>query len=100
MKEFRTICFLGLSLVAFNLISCSSKRKQEVSAQQKAGPRPPARVDAFLVQTKTISETIEVPGSIVADEATEIHPEVSGRITGLYVKEGAYVNKGALLAKL
>ncbi len=100
MKEFQTICLIVLSLTAFSLISCSSKRKQEVTAQQKAGPRPPARVDAFLVKAETISESIEVPGTIVADEATEIHPEVSGRITGLYIKEGAYVNKGALLAKL
>lgn len=54
----------------------------------------------FVAQTSTVSETIEVPGSLVADQATEIHPEVSGRITGLYVKEGANVGKGALLAKL
>lgn len=52
------------------------------------------------MQTKTVSESIEVPGSIVADESTEIHPEVSGRITGLYIREGARVGKGALLAKL
>jgi membrane fusion protein (multidrug efflux system) len=83
-------------------ISCSSKRKKEAAAQQNAGPqqRPPARVDVFLVQTRTISETIEVPGTIVADESTEIHPEVSGRITNLYVSEGAYASKGTVLAKL
>lgn len=62
--------------------------------------RPTPRVDAFIVKTQTISENIEVPGTLVADESTEIHPEVSGRITGLYVREGSYVGKGALLAKL
>ena len=62
--------------------------------------RPTPRVDGFIVQTQVVSETIEIPGTLVADEATEIHPEVSGRITGLYVREGAYVGKGALLAKL
>lgn len=89
------VCFF--SIVAS---SCSSKRKKEVTMQQKAGPRPPARVDGFIVHTQTVTESVEVPGSIVANEATEIHPEVSGRITGLFVREGAYVNRGALLAKL
>jgi membrane fusion protein, multidrug efflux system len=100
VKVSRIICFIAWSFFAITIISCGSKRKQEVTAQQNAGPRPPARVDAYLVQTKSISETIEVPGSIVADESTEIHPEVSGRITGLNVREGAIVNKGSLIAKL
>ncbi len=53
-----------------------------------------------MVQTQTVSETLEVPGSIVSEDATEIHPEVSGRIISLNVREGAYVGKGAVLAKL
>ncbi|SHG01541.1 membrane fusion protein, multidrug efflux system [Cnuella takakiae] len=92
------------SLIALSsavlLAACSSDLKEKVTAQQKQGPRPPAKVDAFVVNTTTVSEALEVPGNLVADEATEIHPEVSGRVTGLYIREGAYVNKGALLAKL
>jgi membrane fusion protein (multidrug efflux system) len=90
----------GFALFCFICTACTSKRKKEAAVQQTAGPRPPARVDAFIVQAKTIAESIEVPGTIVADESTEIHPEISGRITGLYVREGAAVGKGALLAKL
>jgi membrane fusion protein (multidrug efflux system) len=83
------------------ITSCSSKRKKEVTlAQNTTGKRPSPRVDAIIVQTQMLSETIEIPGTIVADDATEIHPEVSGRIIGLYVREGTYVGKGALLAKL
>ncbi|MDB5197053.1 MAG: transporter [Flaviaesturariibacter sp.] len=92
---------IALYLVAFLTISaCSSDRKKDASAAQKAGPKPAARVDAFVVQTQTLSESIEIPGTIVSDESTEIHPEVSGRLTGLYVREGAIVGKGALLAKV
>jgi membrane fusion protein, multidrug efflux system len=92
-------CFSGTILFS----SCSSKRKKEAAAAQ--GPRqgmkpPPPRVDVFVVQPETISESIEMSGTLVADEATEIHPEVSGRITGLYIREGTYVGKGAVLAKL
>jgi len=91
-------CIVLISALSF---SCGGKKKEAAAAQQKAGgQRPPARVDGFIVETKTVSETIDIPGTIVADEATEIHPEVSGRITQLYVREGAMVGKGALLAKL
>ena len=62
--------------------------------------RPTPRVDGYIVATQAVSESFEGPGTIVADEATEIHPEVSGRIVGLYVREGAIVSKGTLLAKL
>lgn len=96
--------FYCIGFIAFSsltITSCSSKRKQEAAAQQKgAGQRPPARVDAFLVETRTLSEAIEVPGTIVADESTEIHPEVSGRIINLNVREGAFVSKGSVIAKL
>lgn len=53
-----------------------------------------------MVQTSTVAESIEIPGSLVAEESTEVHPEVSGRVTGLYIREGVQVGKGALLAKL
>lgn len=100
MKFSYSSFLIVIALFSFALSSCSSDRKKQAAAQQKAPQRPPARVDAFLVQTRTISESIEVPGTIVADESTEIHPEVSGRVTSLYVREGAYVGKGSVLAKL
>lgn len=85
------VCFIG---------ACSSDRKKEAAAQQKAGPKPPAKVDGFIVQTETISESIELPGTIVSGESADIHPEVAGRIVGLNVREGAYVGKGSVIAKL
>lgn len=96
--------FLFSSVLAFSLIvffnSCSSDRKKNAQQQQKTGTRPPTRADAYIVKTTLLGDKIQIPGSIVAGEATEIHPEVAGRITGIYFKEGSYVNKGALLVKL
>lgn len=85
----------------FLITSCSSKRKKEAQQQQKgAGARPPVRADAFIVRTKMLADNVEVPGTLVANETTEVHPEVAGLITGIYFTEGSYVNKGALLIKL
>jgi membrane fusion protein (multidrug efflux system) len=84
------------------LLSCNSDKKKEAAQNQRAGgsQRPPVRAEAMTVSATTLLDNIEIPGTIVANETTEIHPEVSGLITGIYFKEGAYVNKGATLFKL
>jgi membrane fusion protein, multidrug efflux system len=96
-------------LLAFSLFflinSCSSDRKKDAQQLQRGGPggpggRQPVRADAFIVRTRLLLDNIEIPGTLVSNETTEIHPEVAGRIIGIYFKEGAYVNKGALLVKL
>ncbi len=60
-------CFLVFTVIA---TACNSERKKEAAAQQKAPPRPPANVDGYIVQTKILSESIEIPGTIVADQST------------------------------
>ncbi|MEP7321467.1 MAG: efflux RND transporter periplasmic adaptor subunit [Saprospiraceae bacterium] len=54
------------------------------------------------VQAKgyVLNREITSPGSIQSEENTNLQPEISGRITGIYFKEGAVVSKGALLVKL
>jgi len=95
---------LSLLLISSALfISCGdSDRKEQAQQQQRGGggQRPPVRAEAMTVSTSTLLDNIEIPGSIVANETTEIHPEVSGLITNIYFKEGSYVSKGAVLFKL
>lgn len=98
--RFNSYLIFAVIFILIIATACNSERKKEVAAQQKAPPRPPANVDGYIVQTKTLSESIEIPGTIVADQSTEIHPEVSGRIISLNVREGAQVGKGAVIAKL
>ncbi|WP_018628884.1 efflux RND transporter periplasmic adaptor subunit [Niabella aurantiaca] len=88
-------CLL-LLLTVWSALACNEKKKS-VPAGQK---RTAAKVDAFIVKTESFSETIETPGTIVANEVTEIHPEVSGRLTLLNIREGQYVPRGTVLAKV
>ena len=57
-------------------------------------------VKVLIASPRTLSADIEVPGSLMANESTEIHPEVSGRMVELHINEGGHVAQGALLAKL
>lgn len=80
--------------------SCSTEKKNEPS--QNAGPRKkqPIQVEAFTVQTKPLSEVLEVPGTLLPFEETEIRPEISGRLVKMNIKEGGVVKQGEMLAKL
>ncbi len=81
------------------LAHCGNKEKKITATTQQ--PRQQAiRVDAFVVTPRTISESIEVPGTLLAKETTEIHPEVSGRVVGININEGKYVSGGTVLARL
>lgn len=98
----RFLSVILISLISFSVISCtSSARKKEAEQKFKGGnQRPPVRADAYIAKTSTLFDKIEIPGSIVANESTDIHPEVAGRITGIYFREGSFVGRGALLVKL
>lgn len=103
MSHLLRLCLL-LNLSLLLLSSCgSSEGKKEAPPQgQKGGgsARPPVRAEAITIKTTTLTDNIEIPGSISATESTEIHPEVAGLITGIYFKEGATVSRGATLFKL
>ena len=98
LKLLSTIFFLILSAV---IVSCDDKKKD--AAPTAAGAQSQQQVitaDALIVATRPLSSDIEIPGTILANETTEIHPEISGRVVRLNVREGTFVGKGALLAKL
>lgn len=92
-------------LVIFVLVltSCNSKKKENTPATtpgaQRGGNRP-MQAEGFVVKTKSLSENIEVPGTLLPFEVTEIRPEISGRLVQLNMAEGRFVSKGTVLAKL
>ena len=93
----RNLLYLIFFSPAF-LFGCKEKEKK--SSPVQAGPPPALSVEAMIARPQSLSADIEIPGSILAYESTEVHPEVAGRLTSLNVQEGRNVSKGALLAKL
>ena len=90
--------FFSTIFVLFLLSSCSSGDKK---AAGPTSPNPPIqKVEGFIVKPKLISDREELPGSIIANETTEIHAEISGRLVYLNINEGKTVGKGSLLAKI
>ncbi len=88
-----------VSVIFFS--SCGSKENNiPAGGNPKTAAPPPPKVDAYIVKTSSVSEDMELPGTVVANEATEIHPEISGRMTYLNATEGKTVSKGTLIAKI
>jgi membrane fusion protein, multidrug efflux system len=88
-----------LLLMLSALICCKSKKDSPASPATNAAP-PALKVEGMIASSQSLSANIEVPGTILAFETTEIHPEVSGRLVNLNLNEGANVSRGTLLAKL
>ena len=96
----------ALPVLLFSVLiayGCGGKTGQEGAAQRPAGGnnrQQTIQVDAYIVKIQSLGQNVEVPGSLIANEATEIHPEISGRVVQLNVSEGKFVNRGTLLAKI
>lgn len=99
VRKFFTAVF-SIFMLTTLFLSCTSDKKDEKKPAGPGGNRPPAKVDAFVVTPKVLSQDIEMPGSLIPAEETELHPEVSGRVTGIYFNEGSNVSQGSLLVKL
>jgi membrane fusion protein, multidrug efflux system len=90
------VLVLALSIV----VTISCKEKKSTAVMPARSINMPLQAEAFIVKTRPLTENIEVPGTLLPYETTEIRPEISGRIVNLNIPEGRVVQKGTLLVKL
>ncbi len=95
--------FIAGTIFLFLISSCGSKLKDPASNKkegQKIEANAPLSVEGFVVNTSVLNSSIEIAGSLLPFEETEIHPEVAGKVVMLPIKEGTVVRRGTLLARL
>ena len=94
-----TRLFILLIATSFITSSCKKKNAEMVQGQ---GPRKnmPVMAEGYLVSPQSISEDVEMPGSLLPAEETQIRAEVSGRVVKMNINEGSTVKRGELLVKL
>jgi membrane fusion protein (multidrug efflux system) len=61
---------------------------------------PPPTVAVGSISLGTMARTVEAVGTLRANEAVTIRPEVAGRVVGIGFSEGQKVRKGSLLVSL
>ncbi|HTL82224.1 MAG TPA: efflux RND transporter periplasmic adaptor subunit [Bacteroidia bacterium] len=96
-KKFQiTACIFSASTAFLFLTSCGSN---DDKTQTKSADAP-VSVSGIVVSRQHAEDDIRVPGTLLPMDEVELAPEVSGRVTFLYLPEGQAVKKGTLLVKL
>jgi membrane fusion protein (multidrug efflux system) len=70
------------------------------AAGPRAGGGGPVTVDAVVLKAEPLSNKVLSTGTVMANEQVDIRSEISGKITGLYFKEGQPVKKGQVLVQV
>jgi membrane fusion protein, multidrug efflux system len=94
VRIFKSILFL--SLFAFVFSGC----KQKTVDASKPKVTPPVLVDVIIADKQPIDDVVEANGTVLPNEYLEIHPEVSGRLTYVNIKEGSFIPQGTVLARI
>jgi membrane fusion protein (multidrug efflux system) len=99
----RSFFFLPcIILFFFGISGCGAKQKNDIVAKPAGGEnkQPAIQVEGYIVKTQSLGSNVEVPGTLIANEATELHPQISERIVELHASEGKTITKGTLIVKL
>src|SRR5206468_6232496 len=65
--------------------------------KKKNGPVP---VRIMIVKDTTVTNAIDLTGTIDPNEKVNLISQTAGNITGIYFKEGGHVSKGQVLVKV
>ena len=68
--------------------------------KSKSSTNSAKEVSIEAAEKRDITESVTASGNIYTEEEVKISSDVSGEIIELYIKEGQYVEKGTLLAKI
>lgn len=92
--------FFLLLLATTFAAGCGGADPAPTSAGRHQAENAPVQAEAFVAKRRALNERIDVPGTLLPFETTEIRPEIAGRIVAINIPEGKVVARGTLLVKL
>jgi RND family efflux transporter MFP subunit len=103
IKNLKTLS-VAVLLAAMSLLllaSCGGSKAESKKKSVAASSTPPV-VDVTTAPaiSRELPRYFEATGSLAADEQTDVAPAVSGKVTGVGVDLGSFVQRGAVLARL
>src|SRR5687768_6754486 len=102
MKKIPNWIIVGivLALLIASKFIFFSKKEEKTASGARGKSNMPVAVNYYVVRPVEFSNDVFTTGKIGAFNQIDIFPEVSGRISNIYFKEGETVKKGTLLLKL
>jgi len=99
--KLKTLLFLSVLVIALVLIKLFflMPKKQEMPGAGASKPQA-VNVTGYVITAQVLENRLYSSGTLLANEEVELHPEVSGKLSSVYFKEGHTISKGSLLAKI
>src|SRR5208282_2967062 len=91
------------SLAAIALLAsagCSNSNKNVSLTEAAVGPAKVLKVATVRAVTREVSSSVQVTGSFLAEESSDVAPPAAGRVIVTPVDAGAFVEAGQILARL
>ncbi|HMI03002.1 MAG TPA: efflux RND transporter periplasmic adaptor subunit [Pedobacter sp.] len=97
------VIILGLVYLIYYRISANKKIEGQgggMRGGKGGGPQSGLQVEGIVIKASDFASDLEITGTLEANEAVELHSEVSGLVTSINFREGSNVSKGSLLVKI
>ncbi|NNF33472.1 MAG: efflux RND transporter periplasmic adaptor subunit [Saprospiraceae bacterium] len=96
------VIIIAMYLAKVLLIDGSKKEANPVVTTSEAEKINSSRlpVDIYVAREIDKSNTVYASGTVIPNEDVEIKSEVAGRLEKLHLREGGYIRKGELIAKI
>jgi HlyD family secretion protein len=95
MKNKKLLLKIGIGVVILVIIVLAIAKKQGLIGEQHG-----TRVSVEEAKRRTITEIVAASGKIQPEVEVKLSPDISGEVVELHIKEGDYVQRGELLAKI
>jgi multidrug efflux pump subunit AcrA (membrane-fusion protein) len=79
---------------------CGNSNKPIAVTAAATGPAKTLKVSTVRAVTRRVSSSVQVTGSFLAQESSDVAPPAAGRVIETPVDAGAFVREGQVLAKL
>ena len=100
IRKQRTLIFVALLSLGL-LTSCSSKSKEAgARADSKEEPAPAIEVRTAPVIERRTNRSVEVVGSLVAEDDVTVSSQASGNLADITVDLGTAVRRGQIIARI
>jgi multidrug efflux pump subunit AcrA (membrane-fusion protein) len=91
---------VSLSIALLAVCGCGSENKNISLTEAATGPAKMLKVATVRAVARQVSSSVQVTGSFLAQESSDVAPPAAGRVIATPVDAGAFVKEGQILAKL
>ena len=106
-RPIKILVFVGIALLILGMIfypkikNSFGSKDEPSAAPSMTSPRSQSlSVNAKVLKPQTMNDVFRTKGVLLPDEEVDLTFETSGKITQINFKEGSFVDKGQLLAKV